>query len=122
MKKRYIVLIVLALLLVAYGVTSYVTINSDSEKLENGQLKWEGGVDGKHVYSSIIDTKDDDIDWSGRAWVKNSVGKVNYTEVTTDGVGEEGKIHCALTKTWLPGVVNKSGYKDIKVYTPGTDN
>ena len=122
MKKRYIVLIVVALLLVAYGVTSYVTTNSDSEKLENGQLKWEGGVDDKYVYSSIIDTKDDGIDWSGRAWVKNSLGKVNYTEAKTDGVGEKGQIHTELNKTCLPGVVNKSGYKDIKVYTPETDN
>lgn len=113
MNKKVIIIVSLIIVVVAYGIISFVTPYSSSKKLEEGELVWEGGINGKHIYSSLTDLSDDDIAWKGRVWVENSMWQHNYSESITKGVGKKGKVQVTINKSWLPGMINKSGYKDI---------
>ena len=96
------------------GIYAYSTYNSDykaTEQVRNGDLTWSGGVNDKYVYSELED-KNDDKDWKGRVWVKNSLCKVDYVETLTY-LQENGRFNVSIKKAWFPGLINKAGYKNI---------
>ena len=114
MNKKIIVVVGLCIVTMVYGICAYNSTYSVKENLNDGQLTWSGGVNDKYVYSELEDNKEDKQEWSGRVWVENSMFKSEYVETLTSVNNVKCKIAVSNRKTWLPLVVNKAGYKNIK--------